>query len=559
VKRLTAVLSGFLLILLYTVVSPVEAKAAAVPASDETIRLTVGEGDCLYNICKKYMDGSSRWREIARINRLADPDLIRPGTKLTVPVSFLKRTPLKGRVTFVLGDARTQIAGKGEWIPLKPGDEVSQNSNLRTGEESALEVAFSDGSLFLLKADTEIGIRQAEQALSSYFFRDLYLRVGRVISRIKEATGASSRFKVRTPSAIASVRGTEFRVAVDEKEKTLTEAVERTVTVEAARKSVEVAQGEGTVVDKGKPPLPPRKLLPPPAPSDLKAVYNTAPVVRFAAVEGAVAYRVAVTADQEGKKLIREKIVRAGEPFASAHLADGSYFLFAQSIDESGLEGLSSGAYPFRVRLNPLPPITQTPRNGAKTKGTSQEFQWLSVGDAAGYHVQVAGDREFGNVVLDKTDVSGTAFRTSALAYKAYYFRISSVAADGYQGAWSDPLGFTLTPLPPTPSMDRPDVAEDDINLRSRSIGEGFAYRFQVAKDAQFKEIVEDRRTDKPEMTMKRPKETGTYYVRIAGIDRDGDAGEYSPPQSFVVKERFPYGWLGGSVVTSVLLIILLH
>ncbi len=558
-KKLAVVLSGFLLVFLCAVLSPVEAKAAGPSARGDTIQLTVGEGDCLFNICKKYMDGSNRWQEIARINRLADPHMIHPGTKLTVPVSFLKRTPLKGRVTFVLGDAKAQAEGRGDWVPLKSGDEVSQNSNIRTGEDSALEIAFSDGSIFVLKADTEIGIRQAEQALGSYFFRDLYLKVGRVISRIKEATGASSRYKVRTPSAIASVRGTEFRVAVDGEEKTLTEVVERTVTVEAARKSVDVARGEGTVVEQGKPPLPPRKLLPPPAPSDLKPVYNTAPVVRFAAVDGAGAYRVAVAADRDGKNPLREKIVKAGEPFTAANLADGSYFLFVQSIDEAGLEGLSSEAYPFRVRLNPLPPITQTPQDGAKTKGASQEFRWLTVGDAVRYHVQVASDRGFSNVVLDRSGVSGTAFRTSALEYRAYYFRIASIADDGYQGAWSDPLGFALTPLPPTPSMDRPAVAKDEINLRSRSIGEGFAYRFQVAKDAGFKEIVEDRRTDRPEMTMKRPKETGTYYVRIAGIDRDGDAGEYSPPQSFAVEDRFPYEWLGGSVLGSVLLIILLH
>jgi hypothetical protein len=552
------VLFGFLLILSYSGPCQAEAKTASPSSKGDRIQLTVSKGDCLFNICKKYLDSSSRWPEIARINHLANPHMIQPGTRLSVPVSYLKRTPLEGKVTFVMGDAKAQMGGRGDWVPLRLGDAVLQKSNLKTGESSALEITFADGSLFFLKSDTEIGIMKAEQALTSHLFRDLYLGIGRVISRIKEATGVASRFKVHTPSAIASVRGTEFRVAVDGTQATLTEVMERQVIVEAAKKSVELAQGEGTVVNKGEPPIPPRKLLAPPGPADLKTIYNMVPAVTFTRVDGAKAYRVAAAQDKEGKQLLKEKIIKPDEVFSISGLDDGSYFLLTQSIDELGLEGLSSEAYPFMIRVNPLPPITQAPRNGAKTKGKSQEFQWLSVSDAVRYHVQIASDREFHTVIQDKADLTDSTFRTDALEYKSYYFRVSSIAGDEYQGAWSDPLIFSMLPLPPTPAMDQPAISRDEINLRSRSLGEGFTYRFQVAKDLQFKEILVDQKVEWPELTMKKPKEVGTYYVRIAAIDRDGDASEYSPPQSLEIKERFPFEWLGGSL-GIVLIFILLH
>jgi len=555
-KRLSVLLPVFFLLLLP--VCSFQAGAASRVDDGDMVELTIREGDCLFNISKTYLDSSNRWPEIARINRLANPHLIQPGTTLSVPAAYLKRTPLPASVTFVLGDARVQSGGQGEWVPLRVGDAVPPGSRLKTGDDSALEITFPDGSAVSLKAGTELGIVKAEQTVTSHLFRELYLGIGRVISRIKEATGASSRYRIRTPSAIASVRGTEFRVAVDKTEKTLAEVVERQVTVAAAKKSVELERGEGTAVEKGRAPLTPRKLLPPPSPTDLKTVYNTAPTVTFGRIEGAGAYRVAVTQDKEGRQLLTEKVIKIGEPFRITGLADGFYFLAAQSVDEMGLEGLASEAHPFRIRVNPMPPITQAPKDGVTTKGKSQDFQWLSVRDAVLYHVQIAGDREFRTIVADRLDVKETTFRTGALEYKPYYFRVSSIAEDGYQGAWSDPLAFTLYPLPPTPAMDQPAVSRDEISLRSRSVGEGYTYRFQIARDSTFQKILEDRKADRPEITIARPKEAGVYYVRIAAIDRDGDAGDYSPPQSFEIKERFPFEWLGGSL-GLVVLFVLLH
>ena len=104
-----------------------------------------------------------------------------------------------------------------------------------------------------------MGILQARKTSTSHLLHDLYLRAGRMASKVREATGETSRYNVHTPAAIASVRGTEFRVAVDEAEKTFTEVIERRVTVDAASKSVDLAEGEGTMVKKGDPPSPPQK------------------------------------------------------------------------------------------------------------------------------------------------------------------------------------------------------------------------------------------------------------------------------------------------------------
>jgi hypothetical protein len=524
----------------------------------ESVQLTVVRGDSLYNICKYYLDTADRWKEIARINRLSDPHRIRPGSAIRVPVAYLKGVPLSGSVTFVQGDARVRAEGTEDWTILKPGDRIPPDSRLRTGTESTLEITYEDGSVFLMRSNTEIGVAKFQKTSTAHYLRDLYLGAGRAIFKVREATGEASRFNVRTPGAIASVRGTEFRVAVDETQKTFAEVMQNRIAVDAATKSVELFQGEGTMVKKGDPPLPPRKLLEPPSPVDLKSIYNTEPSIVFSRIEGARAYRVMVSGDREGKRLLREKVIGPGDAFKITGLADGYYYLLTLSIDPIGLEGISSAAHPFAIRVNPLPPMTQSPREGARIKGKTAAFKWLSVGDAARYHVQISENRDFSRPVIDRTDLKDPAFQADTLEYKPLFFRIRSIAADEYQGAWSDPLPFTLVPLPPTPAVDQPDLSGEDIHLRTRSVGEGFIYHFQIARDDAFKGILIDRKTDKAEITIKKPAESGVYFVRTAAIDRDGDTGAFSAPQTFEIKKEFPYEWIGLGGVGAFLLILLL-
>jgi hypothetical protein len=525
----------------------------------DLVQLSVAKGDYLINICKQYLDTENRWKEVARINHLKDPRRLQPGVKIMVPAAYLKGMPVDGRVTFVQGEARAQIGGRRTWTTLKMGDPIPPGSQLKTGSESALEVTYEDGSVFFLRSDTEVGVLKAQKTLTLHQLRDFYLGTGRMVSKVREATGEASRFKIHSPSAVASVRGTEFRVAVDDAQKTFTEVMESRVTVAAANKSVELTRGEGTVVKKGQPPLPPRKLLEPPSPLDLKTIYNKAPAIAFTPVDNAQAYRIMVANDKEGKHLLREKIIKPRETFEIAGSADGAYHLLTLSIDPIGLEGIPSAAYPFKIRVNPLPPITQSPRESAKIKGKTATFAWLSVSDAVRYHVQISEDREFSKLSVNKADLTGTTFKADTLEYKPYFFRISSIAKDGYQGAWSDPLPFTLTPLPPTPTVDQPVVSKEEINLRSRSVGEGYTYHFQIAKDNQFKDILIDQKLNKPEITAKKPKDAGTYFVRTAAIDREGDAGEFSAPQSFEIEAGFPYAYLGGGLGVAILLLILAH
>ena len=144
--------------------------------------------------------------------------------------------------------------------------------------------------------------------------------------------------------------------------------------------------------------------------------------------------------------------MKPGEQFKIFQVNDGTYYLQVRSIDDLGLEGLPSDTATVKVRINPMPPIIESPANGAVSGKNLLMFRWLRVGDAARYHVQIAEDKGFSRLVEDPSDIRDTEYKPAHLEFKTYYFRISSIAKDNYQGEWSDVFSFTIAPGSPAPA-----------------------------------------------------------------------------------------------------------
>ena len=75
------------------------------------IEYSVVRGDTLIGICTKYLEYPGKWREIANINGMRNPERIHPGQVVRIPVRLLRGIPLEGEVTFKKGDVRSQTVG----------------------------------------------------------------------------------------------------------------------------------------------------------------------------------------------------------------------------------------------------------------------------------------------------------------------------------------------------------------------------------------------------------------------------------------------------------------
>jgi len=501
------------------------------------VQVTVEKGDCLIRICNKYLENPSQWRTIAQVNKLKNPDIILPKQVLLFPAEMMKGTPVAGKVTFLQGSAEIKPQGSQEWIPLVSGDEVKEGSMVRTGDKSSVEIKFADGNTFLLKQNTTIGLKTARKSSDTYSKYKMSLSTGKLISNVQKTVDRESAVQIEDPTAVLGVRGTIFRSYVLPDGTSQFEVIEGTVVVEGEKETVEVKEGEGTIVHKKAPPISPRKLLHPPVLiSTLDTVYKKFPVLlSFAEVEGAISYRVILAKDNEVKNVVQETVIKPQDIFEIKDMEDGTYFMQSSSIDSLGLEGLPSKTVKINIRINPAAPFVEIPAVGAEYKSGNLKCKWLNVKDAKKYHIQIAEDAEFKKLVVQDDNIVNPEYVTGNLEYKQYYFRVSSIASDGYQGEWSDTFTFTLIPPPASPPVETPEMDKNSIKIRWKNLGEDITYRVQVSRNENFDRVIIDRKVDIPEIIFEKPKQVGIYYVRVSGIDSASREGLFSKPQSFII------------------------
>lgn len=532
---------------------------------EDSVELRVEKGDKLIHLGRKYLADPGKWREVARFNRLKNPNLILPGQRIKVPVRLLPGVPVEARVTFVYGEVKVQKDERTAWKVLNLGERVSPGSRIQTGKAGSLELTFEDHNSIFLKPNTALGIIVSEKKGSTYRHSNFFLDAGRAITKMKKATGSESRLEITTPSAVASGRGTEFRVSVDQAAATRTEVLEGWINVSAMEQTLEIRQGEGSFVAKGAPPISPQKLLPPPGPLDFKPIYKEIPLrFTFQEMPGLTSVRGLLTKDRLGREILEEKVVTIKDPLEWVNLPDGTYYLFTQGIDQYGIEGFQSQPFEVKLRVNPLPPLVSTRDNENEFIGKTTQFNWLKVKDAIRTHLQVAQDEAFTIIKEEHKDFQGESYQTGTLDYGKYYFRIRSIAQDGYEAGWSMTVPFSLIPPPPAPPLEKPKLSEKKIFLKWRPLGAGIRYHFQMSKNPEFKEILVDKKLDNPEISLEKPVDPGIYHIRTSSIDTKNREGDFSPSQSFEIKkpepekkEPLPYEMIIG-ILTAIGIFILL-
>ncbi|MBM3294054.1 MAG: LysM peptidoglycan-binding domain-containing protein [Candidatus Aminicenantes bacterium] len=506
---------------------------------DPVIEIRIARGETLGSIARTYLANPGDWREVARINRLADPNVLTPGQVLVIPVRLLKEAPGEAVVTFVKGTAEVRAGEGAPWTPLALGAKVPERSAVRTGEASSLEITFENGDSCFLRPRTTLGLSSLQKRGGS-FFHQLFLQMGKVVTRVRKATGAESRFEIRTPSAQCAARGTEFRTSVGEDGMSRLEILEGGVSVEAAAKRVDVAEGYGTAVKPGEAPLPPRPLLPAPVATSVEPVYKSVPFgLLFERMSGAAGLVAALSTDADGKSEVFFSRFAAENAFRVIDVPDGLYFLHARAVDEIGLEGFPSKPLEIRVRTRPRPPAIPIPAEGSAKRAGTMTFSWPGAEGADRYHVQLAEDAGFSRLAFD--EILSQPVWTITRYAGPVFLRAASIAPDGFESAWSPVFRVDISPPLAPPALDKPDVGKKDVFLSWKESGQGLIYRVQISSRPNFEVVIHDLITRGLGLSFPKPNARGLYYARVQAVDFQGAESPFSEPVSF----RISRGWAG--------------
>jgi len=99
-------------------------------------------------------------------------------------------------------------AGASNWIAGVVGMTLDTGDTIKAGEDSTVTITFFDGSTIQLDSGTEVKVLELNiDSQSGATTIELEQGIGNTISRIKKLTDPASRYEIKTPGGVASVRG----------------------------------------------------------------------------------------------------------------------------------------------------------------------------------------------------------------------------------------------------------------------------------------------------------------------------------------------------------------
>ncbi|MCU7842703.1 MAG: FecR domain-containing protein [Candidatus Thiodiazotropha sp. (ex Monitilora ramsayi)] len=376
----------------------------AVAAEDWVYRMH--QGDTLTQVAERFLKPEFTPEQLQVYNGIIKDRAIPVGTEIRVPIDWMDQELAGVEVRFVFGEAALFRRGESESVEMALGTVLNAGDRVVTAEKSAVSLAFADGSHLLIGPESEV-VFDALSTFKGKGILDTRIRLqrGRVENRIKPVRGSGSRYEIHTPAAVTVVRGTDFRVAVDAQNQfSRNEVTEGEVNVTASGETVAVAAGEGTLVEPGQPPSPPRRLLDPPDLSGLDASYTLPmPGIEWPALSGAVSYRAQLL--DSGLSVVFSQLVN--DRFLTLpEQPEGSYQLRVRGIDELGFEGLSA-KHDIELKIQP-PPDPEPVQNATPVlhppvfAGPWLNLHWQPADDAWSHRLILARDAELKVLVFDQ-------------------------------------------------------------------------------------------------------------------------------------------------------------
>lgn len=506
---------------------------ACAAAQAQEWRYRVRPGDTLWDLGRAHLRADVPWERLQAHNGIDDPLALPPGSVLRFPVDWLRVRPAPATVLALQGEASVHPAGAAHRAgPLQAGARVHAGSVVRTAADASLTLGFADGSRILLHGDGELRLdRLRAYGATGMADTRLHLVRGRTASSARPARGPASRFVVDTPGAMATVRGTVFRVAHRDA-RTHAEVLEGRVHVGGGGQSVLVPAGHGSVSGADGRPQPPTPLLPAPDLSQWPERMARIPVaVSWPAVAGAQRYRVQIAPDAEFTTLLVD--LHTDAPSAQfAVPGDGRFHARIRAVDADGLEGHDANRA-FDVAAQPAPPFALAPEDGAAA-GPRPRMRWAATGEAARYRLQLARDPAFATPLLDLDGLRRTELRVPEdLPPGDYHWRVAATGADGRDGPFGDARRFVAGPATPGPGIGEDGVARegDGLQVSWPAGAPGQRYRFQLSRDADFARPELDTELDAHRIALPKLR-AGTWYMRTALVDDDGHAHPFGPAQS---------------------------
>ena len=431
--------------------------------ADETApewRYSARPGDNLIQFADRYLINPDDWRVLQKLNAIKNPKNLQIGQVIRVPLMLVKQGPAAAEVALVSGQAGL-LNAEGVMQTVIVGQQLQAGAQLATAQNSRLDVRFADGSIVTMQSNSTMKL----DTLSMYsgggmVDTKLRLQQGKVEVAANPKHVQGNQMQIMTPTAVAAVRGTHFRVTSDA-ESIKQETLDGNVALSAAGAEVAVKKGFGSLSEGGAPPLPPILLLAAPSTQTLPVKLSTLPLTfNMPAQSGAVAWVGQISRDAQFNSVLAENVSQ-GAALSFADVPDGQYYLKVRAKDVKGLEGYDA-THTFDLNARPFAPNIVTPHDAETLREANPQLTWTPLEQASQYVLQIAHDANFNNMIETRQVNSNNYKLEKSLASGQYYWRLASL--DGpmenpqNQGPFGKVSRFSYKPLPSMPDVSQLSV-----------------------------------------------------------------------------------------------------
>ncbi|SNS95183.1 FecR family protein [Noviherbaspirillum humi] len=331
-------------------------RTGAVAVEGNQVIYTVAPDETLPAIAEQTTAKAENWRELAKANRLPSTPTVKAGSRLVIPQRLLPEDPVEGNIVSMSGHVY-RIGERGAVGTLSADDKITEGMKINLGRKSFLTIGLPDGSRISLPSNSYIRLTRLRMTRFTKSPKtEITLLNGSAELEVNSLKENMGKFEVRTVTWIAGVRGTRFRVHVNNGT-TATEVLEGEVAVKHARETRERLLPSGTgLIQNADGKVKMGQLLDPP-----RFCINCTPprngniVVAIDPVKGAAGYRVRMAADRNMHDVVDESMTNTNEAELKKSVR-GTYHIVVTALDVNGMEGKPSvQTHEFKLPSLPVP------------------------------------------------------------------------------------------------------------------------------------------------------------------------------------------------------------
>ena len=479
---------------------------------------TIRPSDNLPAVSKRLLKPQYSWASVAHYNHIKDVDKLLVGSIIKIPISWLKYQPQPAKIEAYDGVALIKRRQETRYVTIAKQSQLYVGDELLT-REGQITVEFADGTNLRLEPFSHLIFNK----LSSYKeagMVDTRMRLGRGGIRTQvEPLTKGSRYEISTPSAVAAVRGTDFRLRTNA-QGTALEVLEGTVEFlhDHGREFIRAGFGARIISPSALIETIRLDTLPRIAGKTTKTLSETAPDLDWKGLP--VSYNVKPSTIKDDSHLASSN----AEPALHSTTLSDSESDLSQDADVSDPNSADVATLDL-----PLP--------GSIVDGFTAEFTWSVNSPSTLSRLELSKNNDFERLALPTKWAENTFYRVEQqLPAGNYFWRVRTLST-GNTESISLPRAVSIQGKLDAVSILTVNYIGDQVGMFWHTVDNAKGYVLQVSDDKGFRRLLKEETLGKTRAFLKLP-EGKTFYARVKGLGDEVYTSEFGPQKEIKVEPK---------------------